>query len=695
MKKLYLAIALIIAIPISLLSKDKLGADNLKPQNQVVTSISKEANLLLNNHSKNKLKFPSVLGKYNIIDTAVDIVFNGYYGNSTTLTYEPISGSLFMIKSNRYTDSSTGVKMLKGETILYYSYDKGASWGSKIIFEKLGGVPVDPSISVLNPKKSTNPNELFITIYNRYFKYNAFTKSYDDVGGIYLFNEGNGLDNQFDFSEETGPSNSGGAYTWSLNKSLSYNGPESSTSYFYGTLNANEGQQYGLYGFSGIEFDQNGLLNNFSIMPQEWGAQNWKTSDNLKATYNASIYIDADENGTLYMAVDNIFADDLNKRVLGISKSTDNGQTWSEFEKFPQAVLDNYLTQEGIEGVVEVYPYFAGGNGFAVTGVDEYTYLMAGLKIISNSAELYSGRFVELYKKNGEWKIRDVAPNTADKWTPPYVIQDTSAAGSTTFEDGFQKNIRGYEIQLAKTADGQSLLMKYIDNRNDIVGLNQPFTLCGGNVQVDSMLTTDVWVTYRDIANDNGWSTPANITDDIWMNRSTWIPSIIPSLTQVPIVEQMSIEFKNPNYPRVVNKYPYFVQNYVIDQGIPNIMLCATFDATKGENIRNSALQIPKGANGVGSVEDQINTEINSFVIYPNPVSNTASLSYDIANPSYVKIEVFNAMGELVKTVRNYSLATPGISGMDFDVNNLSAGVYYVTMTANGKKLTKMMNVVR
>lgn len=691
MKKIFLLIAILIAVPFSVMSKVQIDNSYQNHQTDKMQNAPSFSNDELIKINKSKINFPTTLGKFRLIDTVADALFNGYNNGSTSMTYEPLSGTLFLTQYDRVYDSIGTDRVMSGEVILYYSTDKGQNWNSKVIYYKLGDAAVNASISVLNPKKSTNINDLFINVYCSLFRYNTVSKKYEVAGALYLFNEGNGLDSFQDFTDSE-PSNSAGAYKWSDCKTTTYNGPDLSYTYFYGKLSPNDGQQYGLYGFGSLVFNTEGFSNNYSIMPPEWGSQYWYTTDKLNSSYNAPIYVDYDQNGTLYAALSNIFSDNTQVRSLAISKSTDNGQTWSEFERIPQAVIDNYVQAQGIESAYSTYPYWS--HGFVVTGVDEYTYIMSFRKVISSTAGIYENYITEFYKKNGDWKVREIAKLNGENWRCPYIIEDSSTVSGTIL-DGFDDSRRGYEIELSKTADGQNILLKYVDNRPELASLNEVMTLCGGNVQVDSTLTTDIWVTYRDVDDKNGWSSPANITDDLWMNHLTWIPDIIPSLSEVPIIEHVTTEYTNPANQRVINKYPYFVQNFIIQQAMPTMILYSTFDATKGENISNSTIQVPKGANGTTSVENQINTEINSFTIYPNPVTSNASLSYDIANNAYVKIEVFNSMGELVKTVRNYSLATPGISGLSFDTNNLSTGVYYVTLTANGKKVTKMMNVVR
>lgn len=68
---------------------------------------------------------------------------------------------------------------------------------------------------------------------------------------------------------------------------------------------------------------------------------------------------------------------------------------------------------------------------------------------------------------------------------------------------------------------------------------------------------------------------------------------------------------------------------------------------------------------------------------YPNPFNPSTMIKFSLPVDSYVKIELFNALGEKVDelTNRDYSIGNHEIS---FDASNLSNGVYYYTINANG-----------
>ena len=68
---------------------------------------------------------------------------------------------------------------------------------------------------------------------------------------------------------------------------------------------------------------------------------------------------------------------------------------------------------------------------------------------------------------------------------------------------------------------------------------------------------------------------------------------------------------------------------------------------------------------------------------YPNPFNPSTMIKFSLPVDSYVKIELFNTLGEKVDelTNRDYSIGNHQIS---FDASKLSNGVYYYTISANG-----------
>jgi hypothetical protein len=84
-----------------------------------------------------------------------------------------------------------------------------------------------------------------------------------------------------------------------------------------------------------------------------------------------------------------------------------------------------------------------------------------------------------------------------------------------------------------------------------------------------------------------------------------------------------------------------------------------------------------------------VETEIEGpqvFVLsqnYPNPFNPSTMIKFSLPVDSYVRIELFNTLGEKVDelTNRDYS---KGNHEINFDASKLSNGVYYYTISANG-----------
>jgi len=68
---------------------------------------------------------------------------------------------------------------------------------------------------------------------------------------------------------------------------------------------------------------------------------------------------------------------------------------------------------------------------------------------------------------------------------------------------------------------------------------------------------------------------------------------------------------------------------------------------------------------------------------YPNPFNPSTMIKFSLPVDSYVRIELFNTLGEKVDELKNreYSIGNHQIS---FDASKLSNGVYYYTINANG-----------
>ena len=80
-------------------------------------------------------------------------------------------------------------------------------------------------------------------------------------------------------------------------------------------------------------------------------------------------------------------------------------------------------------------------------------------------------------------------------------------------------------------------------------------------------------------------------------------------------------------------------------------------------------------------IEDSYTSPIRDYKLtnYPNPFNNSALISYNLPSDKEVEISVYNAKGEMVRTLFR-GLQTQGRHNLTFDAAGLNSGVYYLRL---------------
>ncbi len=687
MKKYFYTIFVMIALPAIVYSQ---GLFLSEPMPSPVHPSLNEGKLLevLPEYGFDKDHVPMQQGKFRAMATTVDLIFNSYFSEVTPFVYEPNSGTLLFVQSDRTRVPNVDSARLTGLIYIYASRDGGDNWQRYEVYRKWGEIPTNLSIAVLNPNNETNPANFKYLIYGRYFKVDT-TKNppeYPNHGGLFIAYEGNNF-KYFD-NPETGPlsNNPGRQQRWLFAQTIGSSAKNGNWFYTAGILNpASEFVQYGYYGINYISLD---IQDGSSTIPPQFNYDQFRPSEQLSNSYQGTMSIDVDAQGNLYAAVNNFFKPNVEgrDRVVGVAKSIDNGKTFSEFNKMSRSLIDDFVTFKGGNPAVGVpvnLDYAYGSNGFTVIAEDEYSFAYRISSFYTEGSGERDSYIVEAFRKGGQWGMREIATFSGNRWRNPFVINDTNRARD---QDLVFDNPRQHELQLARTADGQYLVAKWMDHR-EIVSLENPVQLLGSGF-VDSLLTTDIFFSYRAV-NGTQWSPVINVTDDLWMNKGTWIPNIIPSINKIPVIEHATVRLTNP--PR--SNYPYFLQNFLIGQWIRQHILVATFDGLNPSNISNPVIQIPEGLSGVNSIDEKA-YNFRLFDMAPNPISDEAYINYQIGASGLVTIDIFNSLGQKVMNVRN-AYTDAGFWQVSFSALDLPAGAYFYTLKFNGKSITKAMQIAR
>ena len=115
-------------------------------------------------------------------------------------------------------------------------------------------------------------------------------------------------------------------------------------------------------------------------------------------------------------------------------------------------------------------------------------------------------------------------------------------------------------------------------------------------------------------------------------------------------------------------------------------------------NIMGAAIHVQ-----VGDVEEKNNAFLSSSVLlqnYPNPFNNSTNIQYMLQKHDMVTINIYNQIGQLVKTILDqknqnkgyYQVSWDGINEMGI---NSPTGIYFCKIITNHYLSTKKMILIR
>jgi hypothetical protein len=105
-------------------------------------------------------------------------------------------------------------------------------------------------------------------------------------------------------------------------------------------------------------------------------------------------------------------------------------------------------------------------------------------------------------------------------------------------------------------------------------------------------------------------------------------------------------------------------------------------------------ITLPSGTTSVQG--ENINSPIQ-FILqqnYPNPFNPSTKISYSIPQSGNVTLKIFDVLGKEIASLVN-GFVTSGYHEIQFDAKNLSAGIYFYTVTLAGNSITKKMILLK
>ena len=79
---------------------------------------------------------------------------------------------------------------------------------------------------------------------------------------------------------------------------------------------------------------------------------------------------------------------------------------------------------------------------------------------------------------------------------------------------------------------------------------------------------------------------------------------------------------------------------------------------------------------------------------YPNPFNPTTNIKFAVSKAGLVSLKVYDLSGKEITTLVNENMSV-GTYEYKFNASNLSSGIYFYTLSANGFTETKKMMLIK
>lgn len=630
----------------------------------------------------NKSEDPQALTYRTIGQSSLNTSIFTFFQATNPIAMDPTSGIMAVVIPSLNAQG--------GRLTMYVSTNNGSSWTPRVIIpDNQNRIVLMPQIALSNPDGSNELKDMAVV---------AYGVNYDNNGqGSYGVAESGsavlilGTEDPFVEELDKPTTNNSAGYSYSFGRLSAYDDANGGGVIWSGVLNEGTTGQAGQHGTWVYANSEGDFL---KAIPAKWSPVRdvFYLPDGaaLTANYSSPMITVADPDGNMYSWIFNVFSDDpdFGNRKPAFSKSTDGGKTWGEFIKFPVELFDTYATEHG--GTNGSFRLQYAQNGAVATGDDQTSYFFT--MAIDDGQVISTFDLVEANYNNGDWTLRKVAtindnltehpvfaPLTANYW-------DALSTERGSVWANYDESSLGFEIQASRTADGSDVILKWVNNNHE-----RRFTLTNpvytarqvqqagspDPVTVDDTITsgyyTDVYFSKRK-SNSSTWDPAYNATNDNLYDKGTKIPPVVADLTRVPLFNMHTILTGNNN---LFATFPTQLRGTIVS-------------ATQDIKYSNVNLVTQSANDG----ETEVGTNFTLRAPMPNPAGDMFSVAYTTATSGNVQVVLRDALGRLAATIHDGYLA-PGIYANNVSTNNLSAGVYYVTISHEGKSLTKAVTIVR
>lgn len=656
--------------------------------------------------------------QYRIIDS----LFNAYSYLGTTqkpLAWHSGTNTLVTVMRGAFPSigvSPDNIKDCSDALKIRTSYDGGVSWNDPIyvyadVSANGSGRPRYPSIDVIAPNGAITEKQ------NLHFAYYATLQSAVDTSASILAKKNHIFATQKNVTQIDPFAPFQGI---SIGTPTYYCGDESAISITklpggddknfimlaangYRDVNVNTSVLTDRSPILAMRYDWENELSPRYQTPLEWGSDKFAPISSLvanDASSRTSSLVGMDNDGNnFYCGVFGAFTQTSGPDTVfrfGFSKSSDNGATWSEYVVMPMSVLAAYEQANSIPAGKALFVgnwiantpsqhSVASVRDMVVYGEDKLSFIA---QLSSRDENSTIAHVVEVNYSSGQWSIRKIADTFAPERLEFMNMFLSSRLPDDINEDSvyiMAGNPRGGEHQIVKTADATTLLVKYLEPRAFVFKFGTGRVNSNNEVIIpDTVYTTDIVMATRNVA-ATSWGQVKNVTNNVMMERGTWIPKVIPNdLGVIPLLTVQTAD-------KTGNVYDANVGN----QYRLGTLKGKDFDKFK-QYITTSSINFGSAdpySQFVVNVEEQ-SVALSDLSVHPNPASDVATIRYTSKPNTQTEFSVVTLQGESVQqTVLQNS--DSGTMYYSFSTAQLPVGQYYCKINRAGTVSVIPMSVIR
>jgi hypothetical protein len=319
--------------------------------------------------------------------------------------------------------------------------------------------------------------------------------------------------------------------------------------------------------------------------------------------------------------------------LVGYSKSTDKGATWSTFN------VADFRNVPKLANYDELFDYKKGDTYVSYQGsigVDKnnHVHIIVGVTDSTTNRDLGTNSIVDIFETGSGWN-----------GTVVYKGLDTAYSNGPGFGQ------LGPAAELAFDSSHSVMAVQFINTITPGVGKKN-----------------DLFLTYKGI-NDTSWATPINLT------------------SQADSVNNTEAHMA-PMLYKVGNQYTAFsgfgYSPFPITAGYDGNQATVLYVGTHSFNYTPTGVNDPVAA-------------VNNFRLlqnYPNPFNPSTTINYSLPQKNNVSLKVYDVLGREVANLVN-TTQEAGNHSINFNASKLASGLYIYTLRSGNNSVSKKMMLMK